>query len=97
EAARILVEAAADRIHDLVDFGVPFDSADGEVSLGREAAHSRNRILHAGGDSTGAHIELSLSGLARLSRITIKEYVQVEDIVVEEGRATGVRAIDTRT
>src|SRR5207302_10139821 len=97
EAARILVAAAADRIHDLVDFGVPFDSADGEVSLGREAAHSRSRILHAGGDSTGAHIELSLSGLARMSRITIKEYTQVEDIVVERGTAVGLHALDTRT
>jgi len=96
-AARILVESAADRIHDLVDFGVPFDSTDGEVALGREAAHSRNRILHAGGDSTGAHIEISLSGVARMSRITIKEHVQAEDIVVEDGRATGVLALDTRT
>jgi L-aspartate oxidase len=97
KAARILVESAADRISDLVSFGVPFDSSDGEVSLGREAAHSRNRILHAGGDSTGAHIEISLSGLARMSRITIKEYVQVEDIVVEDGRAVGLLALDTRT
>ena len=97
EAARILVDAAADRISDLVSFGVPFDSADGEVALGREAAHSRNRILHAGGDSTGAHIEISLSGLARMSRITIKEYVQVEEIVVENGRATALIALDTRT
>jgi L-aspartate oxidase len=71
EAARILVEAAADRIHDLVDFGVPFDSDDGVVALGSEAAHSINRILNAVGDSTGAHIELSLGGLARMSRITI--------------------------
>jgi L-aspartate oxidase len=96
-AARILVEEAADRIRDLVDFGVPFDSSDGEVALGREAAHSRNRILHAGGDSTGAHIELSLSGLARMSRITIREYSQAEEVIVEHGRATGVRALDTRT
>jgi L-aspartate oxidase len=97
EAARILVEAAADRIHDLVDFGVPFDSTDGEVALGREAAHSRNRILHAGGDSTGAHIEISLSGLARMSRITIKEHVQVEEIDIENGRAAAVITLDTRT
>jgi len=97
EAARILVEAAADRIHDLVNFGVPFDSTDGEVALGREAAHSRNRILHAGGDSTGAHIELSLSSLARLSRITIKEHVQAEEIVVESGRAAGLLALDLRS
>src|SRR3990172_4438369 len=102
EAARILVEEAADRIHDLVNFGVPFDATDGEVALGKEAAHSRNRILHAGGDSTGAHIEISLSGVARMSRITIKEHVQVEDIVVEptpDGgrRAVGLLALDTRT
>jgi L-aspartate oxidase len=97
EAARILVEAAADRIHDLVNFGVPFDSTDGEVALGREAAHSRNRILHAGGDSTGAHIEISLSGLARMSRITIKEHVQVDEIIVENGRAVGLAALDTRS
>ena len=97
EAARILVEAAADRISDLVTFGVPFDSADGEVALGREAAHSRNRILHAGGDSTGAHIEISLSGLAQMSRITIKEYMQVEEVIVEGRRAVALRALDTRT
>ncbi|MBI2723825.1 MAG: L-aspartate oxidase [Chloroflexi bacterium] len=96
-AARILVDAAADRIHDLVNFGVPFDSADGEVALGREAAHSRNRILHAGGDSTGAHIEISLSGLARMSRITIKEHVQAEQLIVDAGNATGVVALDART
>jgi L-aspartate oxidase len=97
EAARILVEAAADRIHDLVTFGVPFDSTDGEVALGREAAHSRNRILHAGGDSTGAHIEISLGGVARMSRITIKEYVQAEEIVVDNGRAVAVQGLDSRT
>ncbi len=95
-AARILVESAPDRIQDLVNFGVPFDSTDGEVALGREAAHSRNRILHAGGDSTGAHIELSLGSLARMSRITIKEHVQVEEIVVEDGRAVALLALDTR-
>jgi L-aspartate oxidase len=97
EAARILVSEAADRISDLVRFGVPFDSVDGEVALGREGAHSRPRILHAGGDATGAHIEISLSSLARMSRIAIKEYCQVEDILLEGGRAAGVATLDTRT
>src|SRR5687768_14505607 len=73
EAARILTRDAADRIADLVRLGVPFDSIDGEVALGREGAHSRARILHAGGDSTGAHIELTLSEVARHSRVTILE------------------------
>lgn len=96
EAARILVGEAAERIRDLVRFGVPFDSVGGEVALGREGAHSRPRILHAGGDATGAHIELSLSSVARMSRIAIKEYCQVEDVIVERGRATAVATLDTR-
>ena len=88
---------AAERIRDLVRFGVPFDSVDGAVALGREGAHSRPRIMHAGGDATGAHIELSLSSLARMSNIAIKEYCQVEDVVVEQGRAVGVSTLDSRT
>jgi L-aspartate oxidase len=97
EAARILTTEAADRISDLVRFGVPFDSVDGEIALGREAAHSRNRIIHAGGDSTGAHIELTLAGLARESNVTILEHSQAVDLLVEDGMATGIVALDART
>ena len=97
DAARILTSEAADRIADLVRFGVPFDSVDGEVALGREGAHSRARILHAGGDSTGAHIELTLSEVARHSNVTILEHSLGLDIVVEGGRARGIVALDTRT
>ena len=59
-AARVLTEEAAARIADLVRFGVPFDTVEGQIALGREAAHSRARILHAGGDSTGLQIEETL-------------------------------------
>jgi L-aspartate oxidase len=97
EAARILTSEATERIADLVRFGVPFDSMDGEVALGREGAHSRSRILHAGGDSTGAHIELSLSRLAQMSRITILEYCLAEEILVEGGTVRGIRALDERS
>jgi L-aspartate oxidase len=97
DTARILTSEAADRIADLVRFGVPFDSVDGEVALGREGAHSRARILHAGGDSTGAHIELTLSEVARHSNVTILEHSLGLDIVVEGGRARGIVALDTRT
>ena len=97
ESARILTSEAADRIADLVGFGVPFDSVDGEVALGREGAHSRNRILHAGGDSTGAHIELTLSEVARHANVTILEYSQALDLTVEDGAACGVTALDARS
>jgi L-aspartate oxidase len=96
EAARILTSEAADRIADLVRFGVPFDSVDGEVALGMEGAHSRARIIHAGGDSTGAHIELTLSEVAKHSRVTIMEHSQALDLLVEDGTLEGVRALDSR-
>src|SRR5918992_2018338 len=94
ETARILTSEAADRIADLVRFGVPFDSVDGEVALGREGAHSRSRILHAGGDATGAHIELALSEIARHSNVTVLEHSQALEVFVQDGTATGVVALD---
>ena len=97
EAARILTNEATERIADLVRFGVPFDSTEGHVALGREGAHSRARVLHAGGDSTGEHIELSLSSLARMSAVTVREYCLVEEIVTERGASAASRRIDERT
>ena len=94
EAVRILVEEAPDRITDLVNFGVPFDTLNGEVALTREAAHSVPRILHAGGDATGEHIEVTLSRMARLAKVVILEHFLATEIIVEDGVAKGVRALD---
>jgi len=58
-ARRLTVDAPA-RIADLVRFGVPFDTVEGRIALGREGAHSRARIVHAGGDATGLRIEETL-------------------------------------
>lgn len=94
EAARILCFEAADRVADLVRYGVHFDSSNGEVALGREAAHSRSRILHARGDATGLEIELSLSALAR-REITILEHTLANRILVEDGHVAGVEVFAT--
>ena len=96
EAARILTMDAAGRVADLVRYGVRFDSTDGEVALGREAAHSAPRIIHAGGDSTGVEIELSLSSLARREDATIAEHTLAERVLVDDGRAVGVEVLDCR-
>jgi L-aspartate oxidase len=102
-AARVLTSQAADRIRDLAALGVPFDTSDGEIALGREGAHSLPRIVHAGGDSTGAHIELTLSSVARLEGITVLEWTQAVELRLdgkgkgEAGRVCGVRAMDVRT
>jgi len=96
EAVRILVEEAPDRIADLIRFGVPFDTLDGQIALTKEAAHSVPRILHAGGDATGEHIETTLSRMARQARVEILEHCLAIEIMVEGNRVQGVKALDTR-
>jgi L-aspartate oxidase len=97
EAVRILADEAPARIADLVKLGVPFDTLDGEIALTREAAHSVSRILHAGGDATGEHIETTLSNRVRLSGIQVLESCLATRILTENGRVIGVRALDCHT
>jgi L-aspartate oxidase len=91
EAARILTSEAGERIRDLVRLGVPFDTLHGEIALAREGAHSVARVLHAGGDSTGAHIELTLSSVARKERITVLEHTIATEIVTEPVHPSAAR------
>ncbi len=97
EAVHILVNEAPDRIADLIRFGVPFDTLDGEIALAREAAHSVPRILHAGGDATGEHIEVTLSRRVHMSSIQVLEYCLATKILLDNGKVKGVRALDCRT
>ncbi|HVG91030.1 MAG TPA: FAD-dependent oxidoreductase, partial [Alphaproteobacteria bacterium] len=56
DAAHVLVEEGPDRIQELIDWGTQFDRKGTKLTFTREAAHSRDRILHAHGDSTGREI-----------------------------------------
>lgn len=58
-------------------------------ALGREAAHSRRRVLHAHGDATGAEIERALVAAAR-ARTSVLEHTRAVDLLVEDGRCRGV-------
>ncbi len=93
-AARILCTEAPSRIRDLVRYGVSFDSLGSEVALGREAAHSHSRVLHAGGDRTGAEIENALTTAAYDPSITILDFTLANRLIMENGRVTGVEAVD---
>ena len=93
-AAHVLCYEAPARIRDLVRYGVAFDSLGGEVALGREAAHTHSRILHSGGDRTGAEIETALSAAAYDPAIRILDYTLATKLIVEGGRVRGVEALD---
>jgi len=97
DAVSILVNEAPDRITDLVNFGVPFDTLDGQIALTMEAAHSMPRILHAGGDATGEHIEVTLSNQVGSSKIQVLEDCLATEILVEKGQVSGIKALDCRT
>src|SRR5262249_13532705 len=72
-AATALTTEAPDRIADLVRLGVPFDTVEGQIALGREAAHSRARIVHAGGDATGLAIEETLRARVTEAGVEVRE------------------------
>ncbi|MGE0481850.1 MAG: L-aspartate oxidase, partial [Phycisphaerae bacterium] len=56
EVVDVVVRDAPERIAELVDWGARFDLIAGRLAVGREGGHRANRIVHAGGDATGAEI-----------------------------------------
>ncbi len=95
EAARVLVEEGPARIEELIEWGTEFDRAGAKIAFTREGAHSRNRVLHAHGDSTGREIgrALYLKASAQKS-ITFREFEFTTELLVREGRVAGVRVLD---
>jgi L-aspartate oxidase len=97
EAARVLVEEAPERIEELIQWGTEFDRQGTKLTFGREGAHSRNRILHAHGDSTGREILRALYAKAKtLKNISVREFEFSTDLQVEDGRVSGIDLIDER-
>ncbi|MDQ0644937.1 L-aspartate oxidase [Microbacterium murale] len=94
EAVDVLVRDGAARIAELIARGVAFDrAADGSLLLGREAAHSHARIVHAGGDATGAEISRALVAEVRRAPIEVIENAFLIDLVVDRGSVRGIRML----
>ncbi|HJY40890.1 MAG TPA: L-aspartate oxidase [Steroidobacteraceae bacterium] len=93
-ANRVTAEAAA-CIEDLLSYGIEFDrDANGEIALGLEAAHSRRRIVHAGGDSTGLEaINTLIRAVRRTPSIEVLDDVRVTELLVDEGAVRGVQGV----
>src|SRR5436190_8619071 len=93
-AVEVLVEEGPARVRELQTAGAEFDlDPAGELLLGREAAHSTNRIVHAHGDQTGAEVARTLIERVRAStRIQVLERARVRDLIVSAGECAGLRA-----
>jgi len=95
DAAKVLVEDAPERIEELLQWGTEFDRQGTRLTFGREGAHSRNRILHAHGDSTGREILRALYAKARsLPGISVREFEFSTDLIIDGGRVRGIELID---
>jgi L-aspartate oxidase len=94
EAVHVLVEEGPARVRELHAAGADFDlDPGGRFLLGREAAHSTNRIVHAHGDQTGAEVARTLIARVKESpRVTVAEKGRVLDLIVQRGQCVGVRA-----
>ncbi len=97
--AEILTRDAPARIEDLLELGAAFDRTEaGALALGREAAHTRRRIIKAGGDATGHEILNTLIAAVRATpSITVIENVIADDLIVSQGRVHGIYAHRAQT
>jgi nicotinate-nucleotide pyrophosphorylase (carboxylating) len=111
-AVRVLVTQGPAAVRRLISAGAVFDkSADGELALGREGGHRRDRIAHAGGDATGAEIQRALvHAILADDRIEVVEHALALDLllapdggvvgvtlhVMGEGQRDGVGAVTCR-
>lgn len=94
-AVRVMVEDGPPLIQELIAWGTEFDREGGRLAFTQEAAHSRRRILHAHGDSTGAEIVRALIARARAERrLVFMAHAATESLIVEGSSVCGVRYLD---
>jgi L-aspartate oxidase len=98
EIAMLMAQEAPHRIEDLLRYGVPFDrDLEGRLSLSREAAHGRRRIVHVKGDSAGRAIMAALTRAALdTPSVTLMEGWSARKLLVDAGRVHGVSLISER-
>jgi len=97
DAVRVLVNEGPARVRELQALGAAFDTdgPSGEPALAREGGHSLARVVHAGGDATGAEIERALVASVRAQPgIEVREGWFTTGLRVAGGRCTGVEAVD---
>jgi L-aspartate oxidase len=95
ESVALLVEEGPKYITQLIEWGTEFDRAGTKLAFTREAAHSRSRILHAHGDSTGREISRALLARAHsIPHLHLRAHAFTTELIVESKSVVGVRFID---
>jgi len=91
EAVKVLVADGSKRVKELIEMGMEFDKVNGSLAFGLEAAHSKNRVLHADGDATGRKVvEFFHSKIIKNSRITLFEKTFTFKLVVNNSVCSAI-------
>lgn len=95
EVVDVLTAEGPSRVRELLALGAEFDrDIDGELKFGREAAHSRRRIVHARGDSTGAEVERALvAAVVQRPNIEVLDDCYVSDLLQHDGVVIGAQGV----
>ncbi|MPZ61307.1 MAG: L-aspartate oxidase [Propionibacteriales bacterium] len=93
DAVRLLVNEGPHAVHELIELGTRFDTfSTGDLQLTREGGHHRDRVVHAGGDATGAEVQRALvAAVHNAPDIEVIEHALVLDLMpAADGAVTGV-------
>jgi L-aspartate oxidase len=97
-AVKVLVEEGPRYILELIHHGAEFDRDAGLLAFTQEAAHSRRRILHAHGDSTGREIGRALLAWSRqFDTIEYLAHACTQSLILKDGHCVGVTYVDPET
>lgn len=91
-AAQVLCDDGPARVRDLIRFGAHFDRDESGLARGLEAAHVRARVLHAGGDATGAEIERAMLDALARRPITVREQTMLVELLTEPAADSAAQA-----
>lgn len=95
KAVEVLVNEGKDRVLELIELGMKFDSGEGGLELGLEGGHTKRRVLHAGGSSTGREMVRFLIGAVEASpSITKFESTGVIELYSDGSSCSGALALD---
>ena len=90
EAVRILVQEGRDRVRHLIAQGMKFDSGESGLELGLEGGHSKRRVLHAGGSSTGKEmVQFLISSVKANPDVHLLENTVAVELISDEMRCFG--------
>jgi len=95
KAVEILVEEGRDRVLDLISLGMEFDSGEGGLELGLEGGHTRRRVLHASGTSTGREmVRFLIAAVEKNPSITKFEHTGIINFLSDGENCYGALVLD---